>query len=159
MQIPDAEVKALAPKRFKCGRPGLSETRSADEAAAHGIKMKAMGAAEEAEVRPDCVVCCAGVTSSDQCSAGTPPRGAEERGGGGEGASGLCALLCKRDYVLMLCRNSAVRRRCVRTLWSAVQARLCSDALQELRREQKRKVEEEKVRPDFVVCCAGATMF
>ncbi len=37
-------------------------------------------------------------------------------------------------------------------MWSAVQARLCSDALQELRRkEQKRKVEEEKVRPDFVV--------
>ncbi len=45
-------------------------------------------------------------------------------------------------------------------MWSAVQARLCSDALQALRRkEKKRKVEEEDVRPDFVVCCAGATMF
>jgi hypothetical protein len=42
-------------------------------------------------------------------------------------------------------------------MWSAVQARLYSDALQELRREQKRKVEEEKVRPDCVVCCASAT--
>ena len=105
MQIPDAEVKALAPKRFKCGRPGLSETRSADEAAEHGIKMKAMGhgAAEEAEVRPDCVVCCAGVTTSD--------------------------------------------------------------ALQALRRKERKREEEERkraeVRPDFVVCFppASATMF
>ena len=56
LQIPDAEVKA--PKRPKRG-PILSETRSADEAAAHGIKMKVMGAAEEAEVRPDFAVCCA----------------------------------------------------------------------------------------------------
>jgi hypothetical protein len=69
LQIPDAEVKALAPKRFKCGRPGLSETRSADAAAAHGIKMKAMAADEEAEVRPDCVVCCAGSTTSDALQA------------------------------------------------------------------------------------------
>ena len=68
LHIPDAEVKALAPKRRKCG-PILSETRSADEAAAHGIKMKAMAAAEEAEVRPDCVVCCAGVTTSDALQA------------------------------------------------------------------------------------------
>ena len=48
-------------------------------------------------------------------------------------------------------------------MWSAVQAQLSSDALQALqalrRKEQKRKVEEEKVRPDFVVCCAGSTMF
>jgi hypothetical protein len=44
------------------GHAGLSATRSADEAAEHGIKMKAMGAAEEAEVRPDFAVCCAGAT-------------------------------------------------------------------------------------------------
>ena len=68
MQIPDAEVKALAPKRRKCG-PILSATRSADEAAAHAIKMRELGAAEEAEVRPDCVVCCAGVTTSDALQA------------------------------------------------------------------------------------------
>ena len=57
LHIPDAEVKA--PKRPKCG-PILSKTRSADEAAAHAIKMRDLGAAEEAEVRPDFVVCCAG---------------------------------------------------------------------------------------------------
>ena len=57
LHIPDAEVKA--PKRRKGGHPGLSATRSADEAAAHAIKMRAMGAAEEAEVRPDFAVCCA----------------------------------------------------------------------------------------------------
>ena len=62
LQIPDAEVKALAPKRRKCGRPGLSATRSADEAAAHAIRMRELGAAEEAEVHPDFVVCCAGST-------------------------------------------------------------------------------------------------
>jgi hypothetical protein len=59
LQIPDAEVKA--PKRPKCG-PILSATRSADEAAAHAIRMKAMAAAEEAEVRPDFAVCCASAT-------------------------------------------------------------------------------------------------
>jgi hypothetical protein len=85
------------------------------------------------EVRPDSVVCCASVTSlmlcrlhSEQpkqpsssrsgrrirCVAGTPPR-AEEG-----------------------CITG--RRRCVRTLWSAVQVCLCSDALQELRRAQER---------------------
>jgi hypothetical protein len=58
LHIPDAEVQALAPKRRKCG-PILSETRSADEAAAHAIKMRDLGAAEEAEVRPDFAVCCA----------------------------------------------------------------------------------------------------
>ena len=57
LQIPDAEVKA--PKRRKGGHPGLSATRSADEAAAHAIKMRDLGAAEEAEVRPDFAVCCA----------------------------------------------------------------------------------------------------
>ncbi len=67
LQIPDAEVKA--PKRRKGGHPGLSATRSADEAAAHAIKMRDLGAAEEAEVRPDCVVCCAGVTTSDALQA------------------------------------------------------------------------------------------
>ena len=59
-------------------------------------------------------------------------------------------------------------------MWSAVQARLCSDALQALRREEEwaanqvffqeyREKEEKrkqenflKVRPDFVVCCASA---
>ena len=59
LQIPNAEVKAPPPKRFKRGRPGLSETRSADDAAAHAIKMRDLGAAEEAEVRPDFAVCCA----------------------------------------------------------------------------------------------------
>ena len=59
LQIPDAEVKA--PKRPKRG-PILSETRSADAAAAHAIRMRELGAAEEAEVRPDFVVCCAGVS-------------------------------------------------------------------------------------------------
>jgi hypothetical protein len=50
------------------------------------------------------------------------------------------------------------RRRWVRTSRSAVQARLCSDASQALRRkEQKRKVEEAEVRPDCVVCCASVT--
>ncbi len=57
LQIPDAEVKA--PKRPKCG-PILSATRSADEAAAHAIRMRDLGAAEEAEVRPDFAVCCVG---------------------------------------------------------------------------------------------------
>ena len=63
LQIPDAEVKA--PKRRKGGHPGLSATRSADEAAAHAIKMRQLPAAEKAKVRPDFVVCCAGVPSSD----------------------------------------------------------------------------------------------
>ncbi len=62
LQIPDAEVKAPPPKRPKRGHPGLSATRSADEAAAHAIRMRELGAAEEAEVRPDFVVCCAGST-------------------------------------------------------------------------------------------------
>ena len=56
LQIPNAEVKAPPPKRRKCG-PSLSKTRSAEEAAAHAIKMREMLAAEKAEVRPDFVVC------------------------------------------------------------------------------------------------------
>ncbi len=64
-------------------------------------------------------------------------------------------------------------------MWSAFhrQARLCSDALQELRVEQERdalwtanqvyfeeyrqkeeKRTQEEVRPDFAVCCAGVTV-
>jgi hypothetical protein len=85
---PHAEVKVLAPKRRKCG-PIMSKTRSADEAAAHGIKMRA---AEGVEVRPDFVVCCASVTN---------------------------ALLCR---LRMRTRSRRGRRRCVRTLWSALQA-------------------------------------
>ena len=58
-------------------------------------------------------------------------------------------------------------------MWSAVQARLCSDALQALRVEQEwagnqvyfeeyrqkdEKRKQEEVRPDFAVCCAGVTV-
>jgi hypothetical protein len=58
-------------------------------------------------------------------------------------------------------------------LWSAVQARLCSDALQALRRkeesaanqvffqeyrEKEEKRKQEEVRPDFAVCCASVTV-
>ncbi len=48
-------------------------------------------------------------------------------------------------------------------MWSALQARLCSDALQEARRaEHERKLRErklrEQVRPDFVVCSASVTV-
>jgi hypothetical protein len=71
-----------------------------------------------------------------------------------------CVVCSASVTSLMLCRNSALRRRCVRTVWSAVQARLCSDASQALRRkEQKREVEEAEVRPDYVVCSASATIF
>jgi hypothetical protein len=52
-------------------------------------------------------------------------------------------------------------------MWSAVQARLCSDALQELRRKERTQLQEQereelrkaKVRPDCVVCFASVTMF
>ena len=58
-------------------------------------------------------------------------------------------------------------------MWSAVQARLCSDALQALRveqewaanqvyfeeyRQKEEKRKQEEVRPDFAVCCAGVTV-
>ncbi len=58
-------------------------------------------------------------------------------------------------------------------MWSAVQARLCSDALQALRveeewaanqvffqeyREKEEKRKQEEVRPDFAVCCAIVTV-
>ena len=48
LQIPNAEVKAPPPKRRpKCG-PSLSKTRSAEEAAAHAIKMRQLPATEKA---------------------------------------------------------------------------------------------------------------
>ena len=47
LQIPNAEVKAPPPKRRpKCG-PSLSKTRSAEEAAAHAIKMRQLPATEK----------------------------------------------------------------------------------------------------------------
>ncbi len=76
---PHAEVKVLAPKRRKCG-PILSKTRSADEVAAHGIKMRELAAAEGVEVRPDFVVGCASVTvRRDQFAALQKLRREQER--------------------------------------------------------------------------------
>ena len=46
-------------------------------------------------------------------------------------------------------------------MWSAVQARLCSDALQERRRKEQKPEKVRKraeVRPDFAVCCASVTV-
>ncbi len=86
MQILDAEVKAPPPKRptrglgatqsqaeaaahaikmrqLPAAEKAVYATRSPAEAAAHAIKMRQQAAAEKAEVRPDCVVCCAGATS------------------------------------------------------------------------------------------------
>jgi hypothetical protein len=122
------------------------------EAAAHAIKMRQLAAAEEAEVRPDFVVCCASATSSDAMQA---LRREQKRA-----ASRTAEQQQEHEQKRESSRQAEV---CVRTLWSAVQACLCSDASQELRRkEQKREAEErkqEKVRPDCVVCCASATMF
>ena len=48
-------------------------------------------------------------------------------------------------------------------MWSALQARLCSDALQAARRagqeQEREELRKAKVRPDCVVCFASVTMF
>ena len=124
LQIPNAEVKAPPPKRRKCG-PSLSKTRSAEEAAAHAIKMRQLPATEKAVY----------ATRSPQAAAAHAIKMREMLAAEkAEVRPDFVVLLCRRAYVLMLCRKHAGRSmsgscgsgscgsRCVRTSWSVLQA-------------------------------------
>ena len=128
LQIPNAEVKAPPPKRRpKCG-PSLSKTRSAEEAAAHAIKMRQLPATEKKvyatrsalwaaasqvlfeeyrqkeekrtreEVRPDFAVCCAGVTVRRDNLAASQKLRREQERAAAWAAS-------RPDFVVLLCRR------------------------------------------------------
>ena len=137
LQIPNAEVKAPPPKRRpKCG-PSLSKTRSAEEAAAHAIKMREMLAAEEAEiiaradeherklreqVRPDFVVCSASVTvRRDHFAASQKLRREQQERDAAWAASRpdfVVKIAGQACLVLMLCRNTIKHAGRSWTFWS-----------------------------------------